>query len=147
MNKILTALLLAAIAIPAAHADDTPAEVRTKAFKKMLLQSFEPMGMAVRERAPYDQAKFAQQAEALKTLAAEPFKHFPAGSITGKSRAKPEIWSQPAKFQADKDAFLKSVDNLALVAKSGDLAAIKKSYGQVAQSCKTCHDAFRGPEK
>ncbi|MDE1711312.1 cytochrome c (plasmid) [Chromobacterium amazonense] len=101
MNKILTALLLAAIAIPAAHADDTPAEVRTKAFKKMLLQSFEPMGMAVRERAPYDQAKFAQQAEALKTLAAEPFKHFPAGSITGKSRAKPEIWSQPAKFQAD----------------------------------------------
>ncbi|MFB0825758.1 cytochrome c [Chromobacterium violaceum] len=146
MNKILTALLLAAIAIPAAHAD-TPAEIRGQAFKKMLLQSFEPMGMAVRERAPYDKAKFEQQAEAMKTLAAEPFKHFPANSISGKSRAKPEIWSQPAKFQADRDAFLKSVDNLAAVAKAGDLAAIKKAYGLVAQNCKTCHDAFRGPEK
>ncbi|WP_231137419.1 c-type cytochrome [Chromobacterium paludis] len=147
MNKILTALLLAAIAIPAAHADDAPAEIRTKAFKKMLLQSFEPMGMTVRGRAPYNKAQFEQQAEALKTLAAEPFKHFPAGSISDKSRAKPEIWSQPAKFQADRDGFLKSVDNLAEVAKSGDLASIKKAYGQVAQNCKTCHDAFRGPER
>ncbi|UTH72960.1 cytochrome c [Chromobacterium sp. IIBBL 290-4] len=146
MKTILTALLLAAIAIPAAQAD-TPAEIRSKAFKKMLLTSFEPMGMAVRERAPYNKTQFEQQAEALKTLAAEPFKHFPAGSISDKSRAKPEIWSQPAKFQADRDAFLKSVDELAATAKSGDLAAIKKSYGQVAQSCKTCHDAFRGPEK
>ncbi|MGC0150854.1 c-type cytochrome [Chromobacterium vaccinii] len=147
MNKTLTALLLAAIAIPAAHADSTPAEIRSQAFKKMLLQSFEPMGMAVRERAPYEKAKFEQQAEAMRMLAAEPFKHFPANSITGKSRAKPEIWSQAAKFQADRDAFLKSVDNLAVVAKAGDLAAVKKAYGQVAQNCKTCHDAFRGPEK
>ncbi|WP_047237507.1 c-type cytochrome [Chromobacterium subtsugae] len=146
MNKTLTALLLAAIAIPAAHAD-TPAEIRSQAFKKMLLQSFEPMGMAVRGRAPYDQAKFAQQAEAMKTLATEPFKHFPANSITGKSRAKPEVWSQAAKFQADRDAFLKSVDALAGAAKGGDLGSIKKAYGQVAQNCKTCHDAFRGPEK
>ncbi|WP_193431061.1 c-type cytochrome [Chromobacterium sphagni] len=145
MKKILTALLLAAIAVPAAHAD-TPAEIRTKAFKKMLL-TFEPLGMVARDRAPYNKAQFQQQAETLKQLAAEPFKHFPAGSISGSSRAKPEIWSQPAKFEADRDAFLKSVGDLAAIAKNGDLAAVKKGYGQVAQNCKTCHDSFRGPEK
>ncbi|OWY39925.1 cytochrome C [Xenophilus sp. AP218F] len=146
MKKILTALLLAAISIPAAMAD-TPAELRSKAFKKMLVQSFEPMGMVARGRAPYNPAQFQQYADALKPLAAEPFQHFPANSIEGKSRAKPEIWTQPAKFQADKEAFLKSVDALALAARGKDLAAIKKSYAAVAQSCKTCHDSFRGPEK
>ncbi|RBJ72559.1 cytochrome c, partial [Pseudomonas sp. MWU12-2534b] len=111
------------------------------------LLTFEPLGMVVRERAPYNKTQFEQQAETLRTLAREPFNHFPANSISGKSRAKPEIWSQPAKFQANRDALLKATDNLAAAAKSGDLASIKKSYGQVAQSCKTCHDAFRGPEK
>ncbi|RBH36986.1 cytochrome c, partial [Pseudomonas sp. MWU13-2860] len=77
----------------------------------------------------------------------EPFNHFPTNNISGKSRAKPEIWSQPAKFQADKDAFLKAVSELNLAAHRGDLAVIKKNYGAVAQSCKSCHDAFRGPEK
>ena len=145
MKKLLTVLLLGAIAAPLALAD-TPAETRTKSFKKILL-SFEPMGMVVRGRDPYQKEAFIRQADALKQIAAEPFNHFPANSISGKSRAKPEIWSQPAKFQADKDAFLKSVSELNQVAHNGDLAAIKKSYGTVAQSCKACHDAFRGPEK
>lgn len=145
MKKLLTVLLLGAIAAPLALAD-TPAETRTKSFKKILL-SFEPMGMVVRGRDPYQKDAFIRQADTLKQLAAEPFNHFPANSISGKSRAKPEIWSQPAKFQADKDAFLKAVSELNLAAHRGDLAVIKKNYGAVAQSCKSCHDAFRGPEK
>ncbi|AXT45663.1 MULTISPECIES: c-type cytochrome [Chromobacterium] len=145
MKKLLTVLLLGAIAAPLALAD-TPAETRTKSFKKVLL-AFEPMGTVVRGRDPYQKDAFIRQADALSLIAAEPFNHFPANSISGKSRAKPEIWSQPAKFQADKDAFLKAVADLRQAARGGDLAAIKKNYGAVAQSCKSCHDAFRGPEK
>ncbi|OQS35867.1 c-type cytochrome [Chromobacterium haemolyticum] len=145
MKKLLTVLLLGAIAAPLALAD-TPAETRTKSFKKVLL-AFEPMGAVVRGRDPYQKDAFIRQADALNLIAAEPFNHFPANSISGKSRAKPEIWSQPAKFQADKDAFLKAVADLRQAARGGDLAAIKKNYGAVAQSCKSCHDAFRGPEK
>ncbi|WP_293765543.1 cytochrome c [uncultured Aquitalea sp.] len=145
MKKILAALLLTALAIPAAMAD-SPTEVRTQSFKK-ILRAFEPMGMVVRDRDPYNKDAFIKQADTLKQLSAEPFNHFPQGSIDGKSRAKPEIWSQPAKFQSAKDNFLKSVNDLSSTARSGDLAAIKKSYGVVAQSCKACHDSFRGPER
>jgi cytochrome c556 len=105
MKHTITALLLAALAIPAAMAD-SPAEIRTQSFKK-ILRAFEPMGMVVRDRDPYNKAKFIAMADSLKQIAAEPFNHFPANSIDGKSRAKPEIWSQPAKFQAARDTFLK----------------------------------------
>ena len=145
MKHTVTALLLAALAIPAAMAD-SPAEIRTQSFKK-ILRAFEPMGMVVRDRDPYNKAKFIAMADSLKQISAEPFNHFPANSIDGKSRAKPEIWSQPAKFQAARDTFLKSVNDLDSTAHNGDLASIKKSYGVVAQSCKACHDSFRGPEK
>ena len=145
MKFTVTALILAVLAIPAAMAD-SPAEIRTQDFKK-ILRAFEPMGTVVRDRDPYNKAKFIVMADSLKQIAAEPFNHFPAGSIDEKSRAKPEIWSQPAKFAAARDTFLKSVNDLASTARSGDLASIKKSYGTVAQSCKACHDSYRGPEK
>ena len=145
MKHTITALLLVAMAIPAAMAD-SPAEIRTQSFKK-ILRAFEPMGMVVRDRDPYNKAKFIAMADSLKLVSAEPFNHFPAGSIDEKSRAKPEIWSQPAKFQAARDTFLKAVNDLDSTAHNGDLASIKKSYGVVAQSCKACHDSFRGPEK
>ena len=145
MKHTVLSLLLLAVAIPAAYAD-TPAEIRTQSFKK-ILRSFEPMGQVVRDRDPYVKATFLKNADTLKAIANEPFAHFPANSITGKSRAKPNIWTQPAKFQAEKDKFLKAVNDLDTTARGGDLAAIKKSYGVVAQSCKSCHDSFRGPEK
>jgi cytochrome c556 len=145
MKHTVTALLLAALAIPAAMAD-SPAQIRTQSFKK-ILRAFEPMGMVVRDRDPYNKAKFIAMADSLKQISAEPFNHFPANSIDDKSRAKPEIWSQPAKFQAARDTFLKAVNDLDSTAHNGDLASIKKSYGVVAQSCKACHDSFRGPEK
>ncbi|MBV8048848.1 MAG: cytochrome c [Paludibacterium sp.] len=143
MKKLLLTMLLTTLAVPTL-AGPGGAE-RQQAFKKILLQ-FEPMGIVVRGRAPYNKADFIMHADALKQIAGQPFTLFAPNSIDAKSRAKPEIWSQPAKFQAAKDALLKSVTDLDAAAHNADLATIRRQYDVVAQSCKNCHDSFRGPK-
>jgi cytochrome c556 len=118
---------------------------RQHAFKKILLQ-FEPMGVIVRGRNPYNKASFIQYADALKLVAPQPFTLFPANSIDSGSRAKPTIWSQPAQFKEKKDNFLKAVDDMDAAAHAGGLANVSKAYNTLAQSCKACHDSFRGPK-
>lgn len=143
MKKMLLTALLTAFTLPVlANPGGTE---RQQAFKKMLLQ-FEPMGVVVRGRDAYNKATFIQHADAFKLAAEQPFTLFAPNSIDAKSRAKPEIWSQPAKFQSEKDKFFKAVDALNIAAHSGDLASIKKNYDLVSQSCKSCHDSFRGPK-
>jgi cytochrome c556 len=143
MKKRMLCVLGILMALPAFAAPG--GQERQQAFKK-ILQQFEPMGIVVRGRDPYDKSGFIQRADALKLVAAQPFPLFTPNSIDAGSRAKPEIWSQPQKFATARDAFLKSVNELDAAAHSGDLNAIKRSYDIVAQSCKTCHDSFRGPK-
>lgn len=124
---------------------DTPAQTRVKEFKT-LLRSFESMGTVVRGRDAYRPDVFARQAATLKADAGKPFANFPAGSQAN-SRAKAEIWSQNARFKNEQATFLQRVDTLDAAARAKDMAAIRISYGAIAQSCKSCHDAFRGPAK
>lgn len=143
MKKLLLSALIATFTLPALA---NPGGVeRQQAFKKILLQ-FEPMGVTLRGGSTFNRAAFVQHADALKLAAAQPFGMFPPNSIDAKSRAKPEIWTQPAKFAAAKDNFLKSVDALAAAAHNGDMNALRQRYSAVTQSCKSCHDSFRGPK-
>ncbi|MGL6071327.1 c-type cytochrome, partial [Craterilacuibacter sp.] len=142
--KQRTLILCALLSTNLAFAD-TPAETRVKDFKT-ILRSFEPMGVVIRGRDPYRKDAFIKQADALKLAANAPFAHFPAGS-SANSRAKANIWSEPARFNSEKNQFISRVNGLSSAAQAGDIAAIRQAYGQIAQSCKSCHDAFRAPEK
>jgi len=143
MKKLLILGLLAMTTLPALAAPG--GAERQQAFKKVLLH-FEPMGTMVRGSTPYNKNIFIQHADALKLAAALPFTLFAPHSIDSKSRAKPEIWSQPAKFKTAKDNFINAVGALDSAAQSSDLNTIKKRYDVVTQSCKACHDSFRGPK-
>ena len=70
---------------------------------------------------------------------------FPPGSTDPKSRAKPEIWTNWAKFAASAKDLQSTAAALAAAAKSGaDVpGAAKTMFG----ACKSCHDDFRVPEK
>ncbi|SMF45670.1 c-type cytochrome [Pseudogulbenkiania subflava] len=142
-KNLAPALALLALSLPVLASSG---EERQQSFKK-ILRTFEPMGLVARDRAPYRKDEFIKQADTLKQIAATPFTLFTPNSIDAKSRAKPEIWSQPEKFKAAQQKFLTAVNDLDAAAKTGDIANIKRSYGVVAQSCKSCHDSFRGPEK
>lgn len=70
---------------------------------------------------------------------------FPEGSTHPKSRAKPEIWSNWAKFEATAKKLETNAGALATTAKSrADVPAAAKT---LFDTCKSCHDQFRVPEK
>jgi cytochrome c556 len=72
---------------------------------------------------------------------------FPPGSVTDKSRAKPEIWQNWDDFKAKAHALELAAEKLAEVAKTGDKAAIGPQLKAVGQACGACHDKYRVPQK
>ncbi|MHA1107870.1 MAG: c-type cytochrome [Alphaproteobacteria bacterium] len=75
---------------------------------------------------------------------------FPTGTsladALGKTRAKPDIWLQFAKFKTKAGDLKAASENLTRVAASGDAAAIKAAAGGIGKVCGSCHKAFRGPK-
>ena len=71
---------------------------------------------------------------------------FPEGSLTDKSRAKPEIWQRWSEFEASAKNLAIWSERLRDAARAKDdrvVTDIMKDFGRVA--CASCHDAFRKP--
>ena len=86
----------------------------------------------------------AENAAILDTVNRLSFTAFPEGSdMVGNSRAKPEIWTDQAKFKQYADRLNGDVAKLLAASKAGDLSATRASFQSVAQVCKACHDDFR----
>jgi cytochrome c556 len=71
---------------------------------------------------------------------------FPEGSLTDKSKAKPEVWQKFAEFQADAKNMGDLSAKLRDAAKAKDAATVEamvKEFG--AKACGTCHTPFRVP--
>lgn len=91
------------------------------------------------------------RAIAMAGLAKRMVAMFPAGTgmtdMPGKTRAKPEIWTEKAKFKAAAMTLAEWSEDLEQAALSGDkskIAAAMKGFGKAA--CGTCHKDFRGPK-
>jgi len=73
---------------------------------------------------------------------------FPEGSLTDKSRAKPEIWQKWSEFQAAAKNLETEAERLrdASRAKNAELTqSILKDF--VRNACDTCHTPFRQPPR
>jgi cytochrome c556 len=71
---------------------------------------------------------------------------FPKGSLTDKSKAKPEVWEKFSEFQVDAQNLGTLAAQLRDAAKAKDAArvdAMVKEFG--AKACGTCHTPFRVP--
>lgn len=81
----------------------------------------------------------------MASLAAKSGKWFPKGTgpEMGKTGAKPEIWQKPADFAAKVRDFQAASNALRQAAASGNMAAVKASYGKLGGTCKACHDPYR----
>jgi cytochrome c556 len=60
-----------------------------------------------------------------------------------KTRLKPEYFQKADEAKKLADAFAQEATELAKVAQTGDVAAIKAQFGKASETCKSCHDAFR----
>ena len=73
---------------------------------------------------------------------------FPAGSLTEKSSAKPEIWEKWADFEASAKNLGSMAEKLRDASRAKDAAAVEamvKDFGPKA--CGSCHTPFRKPPR
>lgn len=110
-----------------------------KSFK----EDFGTMGKMVKGETPYDAAAFQAAADNLAADADKPWVHYTPESANEESDAKPEVWSKPDEFKKEIEKFTAATAALKTAAASGKPDDVKKPFGGVGQSCKSCHDAFR----
>jgi cytochrome c556 len=143
----LVALALAglATALPAAAQFAKPEDAvkyRKAAFTVMAAH-FGRVGAMVQGRVPFDAAAAQANLEIATTMSKLPFTAFGPGTDVGETRAKPNIWSDNAKFTAAANKMAEEMAKLNTAAKSGNLDQIKAAFGPTGGSCKACHDDFR----
>jgi cytochrome c556 len=141
------AFTLAAIAfsVPASAQFQKPEDAvkyRQSALNVMA-NHFGRIGAMVNGRAPFDAKAAQDSAHVVATLSTLPWAGFAANTESVKSRAKPEIWKEAAKFKESGDKLVAEAAKLEAAAKTGNLDTIKVAFGAVGGSCKACHDAFR----
>jgi cytochrome c556 len=146
MKRLLvTALVGLATALPAAAQFQKPEDAikyRKAAFTVMAAH-FSRIGAMSAGRVPFDAATAAANADIVATMSKLPFAGFGDGTNAGDTRAKPEIWTNRAKFDASAAKMQEELAKLNVAAKGGNLDAIKTAFGAAGQSCKSCHDDFR----
>jgi cytochrome c556 len=108
-----------------------------------ILWNFVPMSDMVRGRVPWNQAEFAKRAERVSFYSRQLLEGFPPGSLTGRSEAKPGIWTHWTDFAAKMQAFEDASAALASTAKGPDEAATRAAFAKTARTCKSCHDQYR----
>jgi len=146
MKRLLvTALVGLSVALPAAAQFQKPEDAikyRKAAFTVMAAH-FGRIGAMSAGKVPFDAAAAAANAEIVATMSKLPYSAFGEGTGTGETRAKPEIWTNRAKFDAAAAKMQEEVTKLNVAAKGGNFDAIKTAFGAAGQSCKGCHDDFR----
>lgn len=138
---LLSALVLSACGEPEDTRPGQPVAHRKQAFKA-IFEVFDPMGTMLKQGG-YDATSFKALAQQLAVKRNAPWNYFTADTLYPPSRAKAEIWSEPAKFEQEKKAFLDATDRLIAASGGQDRAAIETAYGQVRDTCDTCHKAFK----
>jgi cytochrome c556 len=144
----VAAVLLAAVPL-AAQAQGQPSKAeQTLKYRKAVYQAiawnFGPMSAMAQGKIPHDAGEFemrAQRVAALAPMLAESYA--PETQSVAGSKAKAEIWSNRADFDAKMKTFVDSSSTLATVAKGGDFAKSKAAFLDTAGTCKSCHDKFK----
>lgn len=155
MNKrfaIVTAIALCATSFVTVAADDYPFKKQIQArqsFMKVYAFNLGLLGAMAKGDADYD-AKLANAA-ANNLLAAAKMDNsamWPAGSdasaegLKGKTRAKPEAWSNYPEVGEKHQALTDALTIMAAEAGNG-LDAVRGNMGAVGKGCKGCHESFR----
>ncbi len=81
----------------------------------------------------------------IESLGSQILTWFPAGTDQGgKTRAKPEVWSDPATFAQAQKRMADEAQKMNQAAHAGRKEAIAAQYKLLGEACKNCHDNFRG---
>ena len=114
-----------------------------KSVMFVMQQNFARVGAMAAGKAPFNAKVAADSAAVAEFMSKLPWPAFVEGTDKGDTRAKPEIWKEPAKFKEHADNMQAEMSKLAAAAKTGNLDSIKTAVNATGGTCKTCHDAYR----
>lgn len=147
----LASLALAAAVVVAAvlpvHAQPQKFDKPEDAIKfrqatlKEMQQNFKRVADMASGRDDFNAKVADESAQRVAELIKQPWVAFGPGTEGGK--AKPEVWTEQAKFKDLAGKAEGEMVKLAAAAKTGNLDAIKASIGAAGATCKACHDSFR----
>ena len=148
-QRLAVPALILALACGAAQAQGQPSKgEQTLKYRKAVYQAiawnFGPMGAMAQGKAPFDAAEFAMRAArvaALTPMLSESYS--PETQAVGGSKAKAELWTNRADFDAKMKDLVERSAALATVAKGGDEAKTKAAFFDTANTCKACHDKYK----
>lgn len=106
-------------------------------------QHFGRLGAMANGRIPFDAKMAADNADIVADMAKLPWAGFMPGTDKGTTKAKPEIWTEQAKFKEGNEKLIAESAKLAAAAKTGNLDSLKTAFAATAGTCKACHDSFR----
>ncbi len=148
LSQLVVGVFLALGIAVAAHAQ-APFKKTEDAIKYrqsalfVMAQHFGRLGPVVKGEQAYNKDEVARNAAIAEQMSKLPWDGFVAGSDKGNTDAKPEIWSDAAKFKSAAEKMEREMSKLAQAAKGGDLNAVKSQFGETGKACKACHDDFR----
>jgi cytochrome c556 len=144
--KVLV-LALAAGAVVAANAQQPKPEDQLKLRKAayaLLNYGFGPLAQMAEGKRPYSKEEAIRRADFIAQIAPVPKGLFGEGTDkVGETRAKPEIWTNRADFDAKMDKMVSEVTKLPQVARNGDEATVKKAIKDIDDACNACHEDYR----
>ena len=112
---------------------------------KMILQGkyLGPIGGMLKGSIPYNADTVALNATFVENLSRMAWDGFDPSTSSVKSRAKPEIYKDMAKFKAAGETLETETSKLGAAARAKDEAGVRATFGGVAKACGSCHDAFQ----
>ena len=148
MNKFASILLVgvaAAFVLPAsaqfAKPDDAIKYRKSALF--VMQQNFGRVAGMAQGKIPFNAKVAADSAAAAEFVGSLPWAAFGPETDLGDTKAKPEIWSNKAKFDDYAKKLEAELGKLSAAAKTGNLDTIKVAVNAVGNACKSCHDDFR----
>ena len=141
-----TLLVTACLTLPA-QAQFAKAEDAIKYRQSALFvmgQHFTRLAAMAQGKIPFDAKAAADNAALIETMSKLPWAAFGEGTDQGgNTKAKPEVWTDNAKFKEAAEKMQAEVIKLAAAAKTGKLEDLKTAVGATGGTCKNCHDNFR----
>ena len=144
-HTLALAVLGAMLALPS-QAQFAKPEDAIKYRKNALFvmqQHYARIGAMVNGRVPFDAKLAADNAAVAESMSKLPWAAFGEGTDKGDTKAKPEIWKEPAKFKEGADKLQAEMAKLTAAAKTGNLDSVKAAFTATAGTCKACHDSYR----
>ena len=153
MIRIVSALALGATlllsVIPVSLAQTPPAQIvkeRQDGMEHNWTEYFRDISGTLKSASP-DLALVATKAAGASEHLKKLEQLFPPGTghdVVPKTRAKPEVWSKRAEFDAAFKTLIDATNTLADAAKKGNLEKVKLEWQATAKACGGCHG---GPKK